>query len=164
MGRRLVKREFIQILARCDDQPKRCDYTLEKRFQILFYFERNKDCYLAERLECSIWHWDWRRYIRGGIEQQQLEELVDLLQCVSLFDKPDSWIWDFDGKDEFMVKSIRSSIDSEILPSNSTKSRLTKFVPKKSIIKDISNSNLPRKETLKLFKVDAGDVDGELEW
>ncbi|GKA13036.1 hypothetical protein Tco_0692582 [Tanacetum coccineum] len=50
---------------------------------------------------------NFRRSIRGGIEQSQFKKLTDLLIPIVLNPCPDRWFWSLEGSGEFSVASIR---------------------------------------------------------
>ncbi|XP_076924840.1 uncharacterized protein LOC143587430 [Bidens hawaiensis] len=83
------------------------------------------------RLIFTIWVWNWRRRPRGGVEATQLEELISLLDSVSLSDSNDKWIWDLDSDDTFLVKGVRSYLDRQELPEGAIPTRWNKLVPRK---------------------------------
>ncbi|XP_076931221.1 uncharacterized protein LOC143596301 [Bidens hawaiensis] len=72
----------------------------------------------------------WRRP-RGGVEDTQLEELISLLDSVSLSDSDDKWIWDVDSDDTFSVKGVRTYLDRHELPEGTIPTRWNNFVPRK---------------------------------
>nr|GEY13232.1 hypothetical protein [Tanacetum cinerariifolium] len=55
---------------------------------------------------------------RGGIEDAQFTELLDLMQTVTLTPISDMWIWTLEGSRDFLVASIRTEIDNKILKAN----------------------------------------------
>ncbi|GJS56074.1 hypothetical protein Tco_0629436 [Tanacetum coccineum] len=58
---------------------------------------------------------NFRRSIRGGIEQSQFKKLTDLLIPIVLNPCPDRWFWSLEGSGEFSVASIRRFIDDQRL-------------------------------------------------
>ncbi|GKB18518.1 hypothetical protein Tco_0852441 [Tanacetum coccineum] len=50
----------------------------------------------------------FRRNVRGGIEEQQLEHLVALLDFVILSNSNDRWVSDLNGDGVFRVKDVRN--------------------------------------------------------
>ncbi|XP_076895068.1 uncharacterized protein LOC143547554 [Bidens hawaiensis] len=99
------------------------DSSLCSRFPRLFDLEVNKNCLLKEKLFNSVWVWNWRRRPRGGVEDTQLEELISLLDSVSLSDPDDKWIWKLDSDDAFSVKGVRSYLDCQELPESNITTR-----------------------------------------
>ncbi|GJV53138.1 hypothetical protein Tco_1448879 [Tanacetum coccineum] len=57
---------------------------------------------------------NFRRSIRGGIEQSQFKKLTDLLIPIVLNPCPDRWFWSLEGSGEFSVASIRRFIDQRL--------------------------------------------------
>nr|GFC17288.1 RNA-directed DNA polymerase, eukaryota [Tanacetum cinerariifolium] len=72
-----------------------------------------------------------RRKPRGGIEDAQFTELLDLMQTVTLTPISDSWIWTLEGSGDFSVASIRTEIDNKRLKAVNSKTKWIKSVPVK---------------------------------
>ncbi|GJZ47554.1 RNA-directed DNA polymerase, eukaryota [Tanacetum coccineum] len=108
-----------------DNQP------LKDRFNRLFYLESNKSCMINERLLSDSWRWEWRRHIRGGREQEQLQQLLDLLQNVELSDDMDRFSWSLDTSGDFLVSSTRAHIDDNTLTSGNFATRWSNYIPRK---------------------------------
>ena len=71
----------------------------------------------------------FRRNPRGGAEQEQLEELVVMMQDVSLSPILDRWSWVLENSGEFTVASARKLIDDKTLPEVASITRWVKYVP-----------------------------------
>ena len=71
----------------------------------------------------------FRRALRGGAEQAQLEMLKDKVEGCTLVNYNDSWVWSLEGSGEFSVSSVRNLIDGFMLPEVSSKTRWIKEVP-----------------------------------
>ncbi|GKA99034.1 hypothetical protein Tco_0826971 [Tanacetum coccineum] len=66
---------------------------------------------------------------RGGIECIQFNEMLVLMQDVSLTPISDRWIWSLKGSGDFSVSSTRKAIDDKRLPIVNSKTRWIKSVP-----------------------------------
>ncbi|GJV99939.1 hypothetical protein Tco_1555191 [Tanacetum coccineum] len=71
----------------------------------------------------------FRRKPRGGIECIQFNEMLVLMQDVSLTPISDRWIWSLEGSGDFSVASTRKAIDDKRLPVVNSKTRWIKSVP-----------------------------------
>ncbi|GKB76698.1 RNA-directed DNA polymerase, eukaryota [Tanacetum coccineum] len=105
------------------------DQPLRLMFPRLFVLEKEKEISVASKLGLPSVDASFRRQIRGGIESQQWNDLISVLDCIILSPAADRWICDLNGDGMFRVKDIRSSIDSIILPSDAISTRWVKFVP-----------------------------------
>ncbi|GJT00940.1 RNA-directed DNA polymerase, eukaryota [Tanacetum coccineum] len=71
----------------------------------------------------------FRRNVRGGIEEQQLEHLVALLNFVILSNSNDRWVSDLNGDGVFRVKDVRNLLDKFFLPRADVSTRWVKNIP-----------------------------------
>ncbi|GKC42142.1 RNA-directed DNA polymerase, eukaryota, partial [Tanacetum coccineum] len=71
----------------------------------------------------------FRQKPRGGIECIQFNEMLVLIQDVSLTPISDRWIWSLEGSGDFSVASTRKAIDDKRLPVVNSKTRWIKSVP-----------------------------------
>nr|GEU43590.1 hypothetical protein [Tanacetum cinerariifolium] len=71
----------------------------------------------------------FRRPVRGGVELQQLTDLVSLMDSVVLCSSHDRWRCDLSGDGDFSVKVIRNYIDDKFMPSHSEPSRCVRYIP-----------------------------------
>ncbi|PWA92456.1 RNA-directed DNA polymerase, eukaryota, Reverse transcriptase zinc-binding domain protein [Artemisia annua] len=108
-----------------DNQP------LKDRFNRLFYLESNKNCMINERWVDGSWRWEWRRQIRGGRGQEQLQQLLDLLQNMHLSNDMDKFSWSLDPSDDFLLSSTRAHIDDNTLSSGILATRWSNYIPRK---------------------------------
>ncbi|GJW56727.1 hypothetical protein Tco_0103458 [Tanacetum coccineum] len=69
----------------------------------LFALEVNKDCSVADKLNAHFTA-SFRRQTRGGPEAQQLEQLTNLLDSVSLSNMEDRCFWDLNGEEFFKLR------------------------------------------------------------
>nr|GEX44636.1 RNA-directed DNA polymerase, eukaryota [Tanacetum cinerariifolium] len=58
----------------------------------------------------------FRRIPRGGAEQQQFNEMVDLVNSISIAPMSDRLVWELESSGEFTVASVRKLIDDIWLP------------------------------------------------
>ncbi|GKF00244.1 hypothetical protein Tco_0023594, partial [Tanacetum coccineum] len=98
------------------------------RHAITFIPEVNKDCSVAVKLNAPFTA-SFRRQTRGGPEAQQLEQLTNLLDSVSLSNMEDRCFWDLNGERVFQVKDVRSVLDETFLPKENIPTRWVKSIP-----------------------------------
>ncbi|GKB37082.1 hypothetical protein Tco_0882024, partial [Tanacetum coccineum] len=91
------------------------DCTLSGLFPRLFALDTVKDISVACKLQSPLVS-SFRRNVRGGIEEQQLEHLVALLDSVILSNSNDRWVSDLNGDGVFRVKDVRNLLDEFFLP------------------------------------------------
>ena len=84
---------------------------------------------MAEKLSHGNISHSFRRVPRGGLEQSQLQELLDNIEGISLCESRDRWVWSLEGSGDFTVASVRRYIDERYLPEVSTKTRWVNKVP-----------------------------------
>ncbi|GJX27687.1 RNA-directed DNA polymerase, eukaryota [Tanacetum coccineum] len=70
-----------------------------------------------------------RVHQRGGVEQDQFNELSALVHDVSLIPMSDRWKWDLESSGDFSVASVRKIIDDKSLSDVDSKTRWIKYVP-----------------------------------
>ncbi|GJY52611.1 RNA-directed DNA polymerase, eukaryota [Tanacetum coccineum] len=90
------------------------DCTLSGLFPRLFALDTEKDISVAGKLQSPLVS-SFRRNVRGGIEEQQLEHLVALLDSVILSNSNDRWVSDLNGDGVFRVKDVRNLLDEFFL-------------------------------------------------
>nr|GEY73349.1 RNA-directed DNA polymerase, eukaryota [Tanacetum cinerariifolium] len=73
----------------------------------------------------------FRRFVRGGVEQQQLTDLNSLMNSLSLSSSKDRWVCNISGDGSFSVKAILNYLDDHFLPSASEPIRWVKSIPLK---------------------------------
>nr|GEX12039.1 RNA-directed DNA polymerase, eukaryota [Tanacetum cinerariifolium] len=71
----------------------------------------------------------FRRQPRGGIEQEQLMDLLALTNDIWLVPMEDRWSWNLTSSGVFSVSSVRRVIDDKILPDDIQKTRWVRLVP-----------------------------------
>ncbi|CAH1426155.1 unnamed protein product [Lactuca virosa] len=86
------------------------------QFPRLYSLSLMKDGLVAYFWTSSGWNFFWRRHIRGGIEAEQFQSLMQILTPIQLSSTPDRWSWSLDPSGVFSVNSMRRHIDSLSLP------------------------------------------------
>ncbi|KAK9053734.1 hypothetical protein SSX86_024808 [Deinandra increscens subsp. villosa] len=123
------------------------DSSLASSFPRLFSLENFKECKVSDRIIGNIRAWSWRRPLRGGggIEESQWNRLVAVLNGFMCNGNGDSWGWDLEGNNEFVVNHVRKVIERATLLGNNTKTTWNKAVPKKIniMIWRLLNDRLP---------------------
>nr|GEV37523.1 hypothetical protein [Tanacetum cinerariifolium] len=71
----------------------------------------------------------FRRPPRGGVEEDQLRLLEDIISSVVLSHSSDRWIWRLDSLGYFSVKSARNYIDDSFLPKYEAPTRWIVSIP-----------------------------------
>nr|GEV52419.1 RNA-directed DNA polymerase, eukaryota [Tanacetum cinerariifolium] len=82
-------------------------------------------------LDLALHRRKWRREVRGGVEQTQLDGLSALLENVTLSPERDRWWWSLDPNGIFSVKQTRQWVDNVVLPSAQLSTCWNKLVPRK---------------------------------
>ncbi|GKC26594.1 RNA-directed DNA polymerase, eukaryota, reverse transcriptase zinc-binding domain protein [Tanacetum coccineum] len=99
-------------------------------FPRIFALENNKQVVVSDKLAAISLADSLRRAPRGGIEATQFFRCDPFWGCYSLSPLPDRWSWTLDGSGDFSVASIRSKIDTILLPSIScSATKWIKYVP-----------------------------------
>nr|GEX60058.1 RNA-directed DNA polymerase, eukaryota [Tanacetum cinerariifolium] len=104
------------------------DSALHIKYPRLFALEQNKDISVAEKLNSQVSQ-SFRRKPRGGIELQQLSDLVSLLDSAMLNNSKDRWYCDLSDDGEFRVKDLWNFIDDIYLPCHTEATRWVKLIP-----------------------------------
>nr|GFA01264.1 RNA-directed DNA polymerase, eukaryota [Tanacetum cinerariifolium] len=91
------------------------DCILSSLFPRLFTLDTMKDISVAGKLQSPLVSY-FRHNVRGGIEEQQLEHLVALLDFVILSNSNDRWVSDLNGDGVFRVKDVGNLLDEFFLP------------------------------------------------
>ncbi|GJV31290.1 hypothetical protein Tco_1391690 [Tanacetum coccineum] len=102
---------------------------LKLLFPRIYALDNIKDATICMKLNEPSLDNNFRRSIRGGIEQSQFKELTDLLIPIVLNPCPDRWFWSLEGSGEFSVASIRRFIDDQRLLTMDSKTLWIKSVP-----------------------------------
>nr|GEW43399.1 RNA-directed DNA polymerase, eukaryota [Tanacetum cinerariifolium] len=104
------------------------DCILSGLFPRMFALDAVKDISVAGKLQSPLVS-SFRRNVRGGIEEQQLEHLVALLDYVILSNSNDRWVSDLNGDGVFRVKDVRNLLDEFFLPRADVRTRWVKNIP-----------------------------------
>nr|GEY54659.1 RNA-directed DNA polymerase, eukaryota [Tanacetum cinerariifolium] len=95
--------------------------SLRNRFPRLYTLESCKRITVGEKMRQSSLEFSFRRNTRGGVEQEQLGDLVTWMHDVSLSPMADRWTWELENSGEFTVSSL--------IPGVGSKTRWIKYVP-----------------------------------
>ncbi|GKA39750.1 hypothetical protein Tco_0732301 [Tanacetum coccineum] len=90
-----------------------------------------KNCMINERYVGGSLRKECRRQIRGGREQEQLQQLLDLLQNLQLSDDTDSFSWSLDSSGDFLVSSTRAHINVNTLSFGILATRWSNYISHK---------------------------------
>ncbi|GJY07102.1 hypothetical protein Tco_0374156 [Tanacetum coccineum] len=107
------------------------DSALYQRYNRLFRLDVNEDCYVADRWSNNRWNWQWRRQIEGGRIRDMFTDLMAQIQQIQLTSDEDSWQWLLGNNGVFTVRETRKHIDRFILLVLDTRTRWSKFLPRK---------------------------------
>ncbi|GKC82186.1 RNA-directed DNA polymerase, eukaryota [Tanacetum coccineum] len=102
----------------------------------------------------------FRRNPRGGVEEEQLHHLVELVGSISLSPSNDRWAWLLGSSGEFSVHSARTFIDDILLPFVGDVTRWVKVVPIKVNILawKVCLDKLPTRLNLSLRGIDIPSI------
>ncbi|GKE64978.1 RNA-directed DNA polymerase, eukaryota, reverse transcriptase zinc-binding domain protein, partial [Tanacetum coccineum] len=103
--------------------------TLKNRFPRIYSLESCKLITVGAKLAQPSLEYSFRRNPRGGVEQDQFNELSALVHDVSLIPMSDRWKWDLESSGDFSVASVRKIIDDKSLSDVDSKTRWIKYVP-----------------------------------
>nr|GEX70656.1 RNA-directed DNA polymerase, eukaryota, reverse transcriptase zinc-binding domain protein [Tanacetum cinerariifolium] len=102
---------------------------LKYKYPRLYSLELCKSIYVGSKLVQSSLTDSFRRIPIGGAEQQQFNEMVDLVNSISIAPMSDRLVWELESSGEFTVSSVRKLIYDIWLPRSECKTRLIKYVP-----------------------------------
>nr|GEY24798.1 RNA-directed DNA polymerase, eukaryota, reverse transcriptase zinc-binding domain protein [Tanacetum cinerariifolium] len=103
--------------------------SLRNRFPRLYNLESCKRITVGEKMRQPSLEFLFQRNTRGGVEEEQLGDLVTLMHDVSLSPMADRWTWALENSGEFTVSSVRKHIDDKLIPEVGSKTRWIKYVP-----------------------------------
>nr|GEX20161.1 cysteine-rich receptor-like protein kinase [Tanacetum cinerariifolium] len=103
--------------------------SIRNRFPRLYTLESCKRITVGEKMRQPSLEFSFRRNTRGGVEQEQLGDLVTLMHDVSLSPMADRWTWALENSGEFIVLSVRKHIDDKLIHRVGSKTRWIKYVP-----------------------------------
>nr|GEU59843.1 RNA-directed DNA polymerase, eukaryota, reverse transcriptase zinc-binding domain protein [Tanacetum cinerariifolium] len=98
---------------------------LKTIFPRLYALESNKLITVGTKLGDSNVTDSFRRTPRGGVEQQQLDEMVTLINSISLAHMANRMCWDLESLGEFSIASVWKMIDDTWLPRHRCKALIT---------------------------------------
>ncbi|GJV40469.1 RNA-directed DNA polymerase, eukaryota, reverse transcriptase zinc-binding domain protein [Tanacetum coccineum] len=105
------------------------DSPLKHAYPRLYSLELNKHISMASKFSDSSLIASFRRPPRGGVEADQLQQLISDTSLVILHNANDRWTWRLDSLGVFSVKSVREFIDDSFLPKADSCTRWVKYVP-----------------------------------
>ncbi|GJU28782.1 RNA-directed DNA polymerase, eukaryota [Tanacetum coccineum] len=97
--------------------------TLKNLYPRIYALENSKQVTVCAKLADIALDASFRRKPKGGIECIQFNEMLVLMQDVSLTPISDRWIWSLEGSGDFSVASTRKAIDDKRLPVVNSKTR-----------------------------------------
>nr|GEX06801.1 hypothetical protein [Tanacetum cinerariifolium] len=136
----------------------------EVAFKILapriYMLESMKDIQVATKLSHVDLEWSFRRKSRGGAKPIQMTIVKEILEGCIPSDTKDRWTWSLECSGEFLVSSIRKTIDAAFFPCGNVKTRWVKEVPIKINILawKVSNEYLPTRFNLSRRGMDIGSI------
>ncbi|GJU76808.1 RNA-directed DNA polymerase, eukaryota, reverse transcriptase zinc-binding domain protein [Tanacetum coccineum] len=102
---------------------------LKDRFPRIYALEECKDITVGSKLAQPSITQSFRRMPRGGVKQMQVDDLINLVQNISLIPMQDRWTWTLNSSGDFSVASVRSYIDTTMLPKGDYQTRWVNLVP-----------------------------------
>ncbi|GJU07871.1 RNA-directed DNA polymerase, eukaryota [Tanacetum coccineum] len=105
------------------------DIPLSQSYPRLYALENRKHITVAEKISEATLIASFRRAPRGGVEEDQFIQLVELVDSVILSNSNDRWVWLLDPSGEYSVSSARTYIDDLLLPTVGSPTRWAKVVP-----------------------------------
>ncbi|GKC10692.1 RNA-directed DNA polymerase, eukaryota [Tanacetum coccineum] len=105
------------------------DIPLSQSYPRLYALENRKHITVAEKISEATLIDTFRRAPRGGVEEDQFIQLVELVDSVILSNSNDRWVWLLDPSGEYSVSSARTYIDDLLLPTVGSPTRCAKVVP-----------------------------------
>ncbi|GJW12971.1 RNA-directed DNA polymerase, eukaryota, reverse transcriptase zinc-binding domain protein [Tanacetum coccineum] len=102
---------------------------LKYRFPRMYALELCKSISVGLKLGQPSLTDSFRRIPRGGAEQHQFNEMVDLVNSIIITPMSDRLFWELESSGEFTVASVRKLIDDTWLPRSECKTRWIKYVP-----------------------------------
>nr|GEZ38588.1 RNA-directed DNA polymerase, eukaryota [Tanacetum cinerariifolium] len=103
--------------------------SLRNRFPRLYTLESCKRITAGEKMHQPSLEFSFRRNTKGGVEQEQLGDLVTLMHDVSLSLMSDRCTWALENSEEFTVSSVRKHIDDKLIAGVGSKTRWINYVP-----------------------------------
>nr|GFA28362.1 RNA-directed DNA polymerase, eukaryota, reverse transcriptase zinc-binding domain protein [Tanacetum cinerariifolium] len=97
--------------------------SLRNRFPCLYTLESCKRITVGEKMRQPSLEFSFLRNTIGGVEQEQLGDLVTLMHDVSLSPMADRWTWALENSGEFTVSSVRKHNYDKLIPGVGSKTR-----------------------------------------
>ena len=113
------------------EDPWHVDGILKVRFPRIYASELRKSITIGEKLGHHNLSDTFRRCPRGGVEQLQFDDLVTLIQQVSIAPIADRWAWTRNSSGEFTVASARQFIDDKSSACGEFKTSWIRYIPNK---------------------------------
>nr|GEX91650.1 RNA-directed DNA polymerase, eukaryota, reverse transcriptase zinc-binding domain protein [Tanacetum cinerariifolium] len=110
------------------------DCALKTFHPRLFALKVRKHITVAEKIGSASLDSSFRRKPRGGVEDEQYNNLVSVTSQVLLPQMIDRWSWSLEASSDFTVSSVRKYIDEVILPNSDVPTRWVKTIPIKTNI------------------------------
>nr|GEW93332.1 RNA-directed DNA polymerase, eukaryota [Tanacetum cinerariifolium] len=117
-----ILKEVHVIKDRGFDFLEKCSKPVGNGSNTYFWLDAGKETNCV--LEASF-----RRPVRGGVEKDQLNGLVEILDTVSLSPSLDRWVCSLSSDGDFSVKDARTNFDDMFLPSYNDFTRWVNGVP-----------------------------------
>ncbi|GJZ29745.1 RNA-directed DNA polymerase, eukaryota, partial [Tanacetum coccineum] len=95
----------------------------------IYALESSKSITVGMKVAQPSLAFSFRRAPRGGVEQEQFDEIVALVNDVILAPISDRWTWTLESSGDFSVASVRKLIDDKSIPVVDYKTRWIKYVP-----------------------------------
>ncbi|GJT23359.1 putative 12-oxophytodienoate reductase 11 [Tanacetum coccineum] len=148
-------RVFLSPVSPSGSGPEACP-----SFPRLYALELKKGITVADKLIDASFVASFRRNPRGGVEEEQLHHLVELVGSISLSPSNDRWAWLLGSSGEFSVHSARTFIDDILLPFVGDVTRWVKVVPIKVNILawKVCLDKLPTRLNLSLRGIDIPSI------
>ncbi|GKD64453.1 hypothetical protein Tco_1306561, partial [Tanacetum coccineum] len=86
-------------------------------------------CSIADRIPIHDWVNVFRRHPRGGAEMYQFNDLLSLIQGITLSDKSDSWLRSLDISNGYTIASVRTLVNSITLDIGPVATRWNHLTP-----------------------------------
>lgn len=103
--------------------------ALKCQFPRLYALETHKNISIADKMHHDSVVYSLRRSPRGGVEEEQHNELLSYLAGLILPQTHDRWFWSLESTGEFSVKSVRNLLDDSFLSVDDVPSRWVKVIP-----------------------------------
>nr|GFA30265.1 RNA-directed DNA polymerase, eukaryota [Tanacetum cinerariifolium] len=105
------------------------DSLLKQLFPRLYMLELDKFSFVAIKVRDTSLISSFMSPPSGGIEEEQLHLIGDIIASVVLSNSRDRWIWRLDYSGDFSMKSVRHFIDDSFLPKEEVSTRWIDIIP-----------------------------------